>query len=341
MTRRLRPLPIYLLVVAMTGTSRPVAPAGPPPQQGATLDLPGYLAALDRCSWAASRLIEHPAEAPALKGSLPEDWAVVVDGQSFMVSTDWLRQRLDSFPTERSQAAERSRQILARLRAMRDAAAALGEAEGAGGVNPTEARRSLDRILQQPEFARSLARSPLQAWWDRVANWLEARLDFLFGRLETKYRLPSSVLWVLAIGTGLVLLGWLIRSILRVSRRPARYPSRAVEVAADWQEWAGKAVASARRGEFREAIHMAYRAALYRLQDAGLWQVEEARTPREYLTLLPASCREYAPVKALTFRFERSWYGGRAASADDFQRVVTELKDLGCPLDWNPATANS
>ena len=335
--------PAVWVLAAVTACACGRADSTHAPPKSRTLDLPGYLAALDNCSAAAARLKQHPAEAAALKSSLPRSWPVTIGGQKFDVPGDWLQQELDAFPSDPAQAAQRSRQILSRLQVMRDSAAALTETDrgDAGGADRAAARQQLDRILQRREFRRTVAPGPLQTWWDRAVRWIEDKIVDFFGRLGRHSRLPSPAFWALGIGLGLALLGWLIHSVLEVSRRPARSVPHTAVAVAGWQEWATRALACARLGEFREAIHMAYRVALYRLEETGLWQVDEARTPREYLRLVPGGHRQYPPLEALTFRFERSWYGGQAASADDFRHAVVELKDLGCLLDWNPATASS
>jgi hypothetical protein len=342
MTHRLRPMLVCVLLAATICVQGRADSTRPAPNS-ATLDLPGYLAALDQCSAAAARLKDHPGEAAALKRSLPETWSVMADGQRFDVSTEWLRHRLDAFPVDAVQATERSRQVLTRLRAMRESAAELAGTGRSGDrtADSAFAKRRLDTILKRREFAQNLERGPLRLWWDRTVGWIRDTLNRLFGVVGRHSGPGSPVFWVLAIALGLALVGWLSQSIRRVARTPARATAHSTATAAGWREWAAKAAACARRNEFREAIHLAYRAALYRLEEAGLWQVDDARTPREYLRLLPKGHGQYPPLEALTFRFERSWYGGRAALADDFQLVMAELEDLGCLLDWNPATASS
>lgn len=343
MIDRMRPIVLCLLLAATVCARGRSTTSAPPAANGATLDLSGYLAALDRCSAAAARLKEHPAEAVTLKQSLPASWSVTAEGERFDVSTGWLRQDLDAFPTEPSRIAERSRQILTRLQAMRASAATLVEAERSVDrtADPAAARQHLGTILKRREFARVETHSPFRIWRDRAVGWVEDKLSRLFARISIRSGLGSLVFWVLALGLGVAMIAWLIRSILQVVPRPARPLPAGAATPEGWRRWAAEAVDRARRNEFREAIGLAYRAALYRLEEAGLWQVDDARTPREYLRLLPENHGQYPPLAALTHRFERSWYGGRAASADDFQHTVAELKDLGCLLDWKPATASS
>ncbi len=340
MIQRLRSLSLCVLLAAVVAVNGRADSTQPP--KNVVLDPSGYLAELDRCSVAAARLKDHPSEATALKNSLPESWSVAADGQKFEVSTDWLRQKLDALPSNPAQASDLLQQILTRLQVMRASAGALAGREGGQSANAAADRQHLDAILQRREFRQAaVARGPLQSWWDRAVSWVEDELDRLFGAIGRHTGRGSPLFWILATGLGVALLGWLGTAIFRAARAPARVVPPGAAIPAAWHEWAAKAAACARRSEFRDAIHLAYRAALYRLEDAGLWQVDDTRTPREYLRLVRYDDRQYASLRALTFRFERSWYGGEAPSADEFQRAVAELKDLGCQFDWNPATANS
>jgi hypothetical protein len=63
--------------------------------------------------------------------------------------------------------------------------------------------------------------------------------------------------------------------------------------------------------------------------------MDEARTPREYVRLLPASDRRRVPFHELTSEFERSWYGGRAT---DVTRIWQWLEACGCPVASHLAT---
>jgi hypothetical protein len=67
-----------------------------------------------------------------------------------------------------------------------------------------------------------------------------------------------------------------------------------------------------------------------RLESDGVWRPDKARTPREYLNAIPAVSENKPPFAALTRTFEAAWYGGRPASAGDFERFMTELERLGC-----------
>jgi hypothetical protein len=67
-----------------------------------------------------------------------------------------------------------------------------------------------------------------------------------------------------------------------------------------------------------------------------VWQVDDARTPREYVHLLPAHDARRAAFIDLTRRFEQTWYGSRAA---DGPGLIKNLEAFGCsaPSPSKPA----
>ena len=85
-----------------------------------------------------------------------------------------------------------------------------------------------------------------------------------------------------------------------------------------WLEDARRAAAS---GQWREAIHFLYWAAISRLESKRLWPADRARTPREYLALVAPEDPRRPGLATLTGSFERVWYGGRAAAESDYQRA--------------------
>jgi len=97
-----------------------------------------------------------------------------------------------------------------------------------------------------------------------------------------------------------------------------------------WQTWLQRAREAAGDGNYRGAIHLIYWSAISWLESQGAWIPDRARTPREYLRLLPAQAPQRHRLYALTQRFEPVWYGGRPASAADFDAMLQELEELGC-----------
>ena len=91
-----------------------------------------------------------------------------------------------------------------------------------------------------------------------------------------------------------------------------------------------EAAALIRAGRIRDGARVAYRAGVHRLEEEGALRVDEARTPREYVRLLPRVHRRHATLSALTTTFERIWYGSRAAAPDEGDKILALLQDLGC-----------
>ena len=88
--------------------------------------------------------------------------------------------------------------------------------------------------------------------------------------------------------------------------------------ARDWQLWLEDARRAAARGQWREAIHFLYWAAISRLESRRLWPADRARTPREYLALVAQEDPRKSGLSQLTNTFERFWYGGRPAAESDY-----------------------
>ncbi len=91
--------------------------------------------------------------------------------------------------------------------------------------------------------------------------------------------------------------------------------------ARDWQLYLEDAHGAAAAGEWRQALHFVYWAAISRLESKRLWPADRARTPREYLALVAVDDPRRAGLASLTGSFERTWYGGRAAGEGDYRQA--------------------
>jgi hypothetical protein len=67
---------------------------------------------------------------------------------------------------------------------------------------------------------------------------------------------------------------------------PTSRPCPGAASAREWQLWLEDARKAAAAGQWREAIHFVYWAAISRLESRRLWPADRARTPREYLALV-------------------------------------------------------
>jgi hypothetical protein len=310
-----------------------------PGGQEHTMDVRGYLAELGRWEAACAKLADHPQAAGELRNSLPESWRVETDGQVFVVLADWLRDDLESLEEHPKNAAAVSRRIQSRLQALRADALLLTQESSA--PQPSAAREKLDAILSRREFRNAQEPAWLAQYRRRLAAWLLETVEKLFGGAHIPPRATQTVGWALAIGLPLLFLIWLIQRFLHYPFQRVVVPPKNLAPQGGWRDWTQRAAAAAARGQYRDAIRLTYWAAVYRLEESGVWQVERARTPREYLRLLPADHPQQSSLSTLTARFERIWYGGQTASADDFDFTRTRLEELGCAFPSNPATGNS
>ena len=133
---------------------------------------------------------------------------------------------------------------------------------------------------------------------------------------------------------GLAFLVWLIVLLSRVSVADFSWqgfpaPGEDAAPLGTWRDWVQQARAAAARADYRNAVRIIYGAAVRRLGEAGAWQMDPARTHREYVRLLATDSTQRPPLVAITNRFERVWYGGAQATAVDYEAVLADLESLG------------
>jgi len=207
------------------------------------------------------------------------------------------------------------------------AAAALSET----AAGHTEERDAMKQVLAGRDFRNLHASTARDSALEKLSNWLN-RL------MESAQRLQAHSAWlgraivggfILAVCVGLV---W---ALLQLERRwrirlvpESDAPGAGAASARDWQLWLKDARQAAAAGEWREAIHFAYWAAISRLESKLLWPADRARTPREYLALVAAEDPRRPGLATLTGNFERTWYGGRAADEGDYRRAEELAAEL-------------
>jgi hypothetical protein len=136
----------------------------------------------------------------------------------------------------------------------------------------------------------------------------------------------------LLIGGVLIALVWSLIQIERRSRIrliPETSGMDGAPSAREWQLWLKDAQDAAAGGLWREAIHFLYWAAISRLESRRMWPADRARTPREYLLLLPRTDTRRDHLTTLTRSFERTWYGGRQAALADYETARALAAALG------------
>ena len=305
-----------------------------PPQTSVELDLPAYEAELDRCADSVKR----PEQIPQLRKSLPRTWIVRTGDARIEVSTEWLASDLRKLERAPTSSASDAKKIELRLTAMRKAAKDL-EAESRQPF-PKDARANLEKILQRREFAGSQGPSQIEILRARITRWIAEKIYRLLSRLHLGAAAGNAIAWGVVGLAFLVFCYWVWQSLSGVTRVPLA-PSVDPLDSIDSRMWAKDALAAAERGDYREAVHCAYWAAVVHLESLGVLKRDRARTPRESLRLLDPHPNEQKLLREFTRHFELIWYGYRPASAEDWSDARTHLEKMGCLTPSTAATANS
>jgi hypothetical protein len=288
---------------------------------------------------------------PALIG--PDDRVPIVIGsrsEPRMVRYGWLRvlfskaedadekpskPAANKTPTSKPEGLNQTEPVASQL--LKDAKVRLeSDLAQSGEPEPTVAdhareRATMEQVLAGPDF-RSMKQATVR---DSVLEKLDKWLNQIF---ESASNLRARSAWVgraLVWGFILAICVALVYSLLRLERRwrvkltPEEDPlAPGAASARDWQLWLDDARRCAALGQWREAIHFVYWAAISRLESRRLWPADRARTPREYLALVAAEDPRKPGLSQLTSTFERFWYGGRAAAESDYQNAESVASSL-------------
>ena len=303
------------------------------------VDLKSYVAVLQTWSAAVARLPGHPEEVSRLRDSLPLKMEVNTASQHFTVSNAWLFMALARWEKQPPQRAALQQQIEERLGWELRQAQALGQLPE--GPSPLQARAQLAAVLSRREFR--FVRPP--SWWDlmvdRAWRWLGRQLGKLMSRLHLKPAVSNALSWAL-LGIAFLLLAFMLwRNLRRASRGMTRLGLEApVSATWGWRQWAEAARLAAAEQRYRDAVHCCYWAAVFRLEQMGVWRLDAARTPREYLRLLSRDSQHRPAMASLTRSFEMVWYGYRPVTPAQAQSALQELENLGCNSPSTAATAS-
>lgn len=283
----------------------------------------------------------------------PDDrlqWTTGAVKESREIRYDWLRDLLDR-AGKKETTAPQSDAIMPQVAVIQEKPATLDELLGAaidrlkdeeGQVDTLTAgaqaasdfrgqRKKLAEILSRQAYKsvrENPARNRFWEWLDNLSNRLLSKLAGIGGKA---WWLPWVLLGLLILG---VLIG-LVWSLIQIERRsrirliPETNGMAGAPSAREWQLWLKDAQDAAAAGLWREAIHFLYWAAISRLESRRLWPADRARTPREYLLLLPKADPRRDNLTTLTRSFERTWYGGREAALTDYEAARTLAAGLG------------
>lgn len=320
--RKLRPesrVAVLLLLAWFSGAVVQAQADSEPP----TLSISEYITRLDGLA-AAIRSGDQPGARPGAVDALPATWRIKTSQRTFEIPTTGLARDLGAWRTKRDAAAHA--RLLGQLKTLRSEAALFDRP----AREASSERARLDDILRGRDF-RGI-HGP--TWFDRLRQRVLELLDALLGGLLRSSAFPTIsslfVYGVVALAV-LVLAVWTYRLVRRDATHETVRREAPASAAREWLLWLADAQAAAARGHWRDGIHFAYWCAVSFLEANGAWRPDRARTPREYLRLVPSSSEAGPTLAALTRQFELVWYGTDTADARAFDEAMAHLKKMGCP----------
>ena len=282
-----------------------------------------YRDQLDGLLALTQQLDSNHGDTPAPLKQLPHSWRVNIDQHDFEISTDGLRSDVRRYEGNRNEA--NAKAIRTRIESLRNELTDF-EKPSPDYSGP---RAELKSVLARPEFRD--VRGP--NWFDRLKRWVLLRLLRLLSKVFRSSAIPTVGKYFIYGLMGLAGLGLLYvvyRSILRDQGIEEVIPKDLPISAKEWTIWLAEARTAAGRGDWRDAVHLAYWAGISFLERQGLWKPDRARTPREYLRLISPQAEQRETLTALTQIFELTWYAKRPAGESTFSKTLEELEKLGC-----------
>ena len=261
------------------------------------------------------------------RDSLPATLTVRTAPGDMAVEVSFVRDAMNRFLTAKVEAKPSIlANVATRLKAMREDA----EFYEKPGRTDEATRKRLDDILDAREFDRVRGPTPLDLLKQRIQAWIGKLFKKISPKMPNVEDAGQWFVWGMIALAAAIAGVWLYR----VSRQGVGTGEREIlpfmPSSRSWREWLADARARAAKGEWRDAIHFAFWAAVSRLESEGVWQPDKTRTPREYLSAIPGSDASREPFAAITRKFEASWYGSRPTTEADFTQFAAYLERLGC-----------
>jgi hypothetical protein len=286
------------------------------------LSLTEYIEELNLAAAAIDGDPGNPQTYAEIIRNLPKRWEIHHDGEIYTVFSAWLESALRE---SRQNGPEEARRAIDALRLD-----ALAAQNAQPGIYPE--KQKIDDILARSEF-RDIKKTRLTILEKirlKTMELLQHLLGGIFGS-SVFPEISKIVIWVLAGAALLVLAIWIYKALKQSGKLEYAKLSENVPVSArPWPEWLERAHEAAAAGDWREAVHLAYWGGISFLESSGLWPPDRARTPREYLRMLPSSNEHSETLASLTRKFEIIWYGGAEAGPESFSESLKFLERLGC-----------
>lgn len=305
---------VAVLWLAVGATANPL---------GRTYSISEYVTELDRLSTLADQARDNRHAASLALANLRGGWKVEDHGQTFDINTGGIVGQFEKL--EKGPDSTVLDQVIERIAALK------ADAQGFQQVptDATSSRAALNEILARREFHQ--VQGP--TWLDRlklkIQQWIFRFLSNLFGSSSVPVA-GKILVWSLVSVAVLVLAFFVYRAMKQNARLETIMPEVLPVSAKKWSIWMAEAQAGAAKGLWRDAVHLAYWAGISFLEESGMWRPDQARTPREYLKLIPASSEHRPALSTLTRQLEVTWYGSQQAGPETFAEALTHLENLGC-----------
>jgi hypothetical protein len=289
---------------------------------GRLLTVPEYKVELEQLRADAQGLDASGVVSTSLE-HLPPSWRVHTEQRDFEISSEGLRRDIRRYQSDKS--SNNASAVRARIGSLRR------EIDEFDLLPPdiSAQRTALNAILSRREF--NDVHGP--TWVDRLKRWVFEQVYRFMRRLFRISAIPNVgkyFVYVLIGVAGLALLYLVYRSIFQNPELEEVIPRDLPVSAKEWTIWLAEARAAASRGDWRDAIHLAYWAGISFLEREGFWKPDRARTPREYLRLISGQGQQRDTLVSLTHIFELAWYAKREVNEETFSETLAELEKLGC-----------
>ena len=300
--------------------------AGTAEQTSLDLTLEEYRAELQRIETKLPDLKSDPGNVAApLATSIVDKYRVTVDQRVFEIDNKSLKMAIGEYKI--ADASRRDALFTAiqnRLNMLDE------ELAGFSAPQTTNVRPKLEEVLARRDFRNAKGLTLVDAWKQKVRDWIARLLDKIFGSLPSRQSRNDTFAWILIAVALCFLAVWVKRRLGQKEAETIRIPVPFSPSEKNWRTWLAEARAAAAQNQWRDAVHLAYWAGISNLEESGAWIPDRARTPREYLQLISRSHPRHDDLLALTRGFELIWYGKREAELKDFSEALRHLEVLGC-----------
>ena len=318
------------------------APLGARADAGAAVPIAVFRTQITEARGAASACAGN-ADACAA-AVLPSDETLSGADRPITVSWGWLREAFGA--ARRAQQRERADSMQAAEAHLDELAAEVDAPQAVTAPEFGRARREADAALARDEFRVTQAEP---TWLDRqYARLQDLLLKALFGLTRLGQGAPwlaPFIEWSCFLLAAAGLLYFLRQSLQRQALRIALGGGAmgAARTAHDATDWHAQALLFAAAAAWREAVHALYWAGISLLESRRAWRPNAARTPREYVRLLPPGSPAQRALATLTRSLEGVWYGHAAGDEAAYRAALASFEALetanpsgrtaGAPID--------